>query len=310
MKNISVPLSVVIVTKNRASDLRMCLVSLSLQTENPSELIIVDNNSTDNTKGVVKSFARTSSYPVRMVMEKKHGYPTIYNRGLKETKYKWVAFVDDDCIANNMWIASIRSSIQKYPHAAAILGLSETLCPHNPLSFAMFILNFIWKENGSIDKKIVSGEILDNKNIVYNKTFLRKHALSFNEHRAVYFNGASEDCALGDRIVRAGGNCFYCKNIIIAHKDPISHIHFIRKFFRSYRVYTHYISHTQKRTPKLQNSRKIRLLQILPQTMRQHHLTAIEMLLVLLVLTETLLLKNLFFSAMTIGRLLRIKTLK
>jgi glycosyltransferase involved in cell wall biosynthesis len=256
-------ISVAIITKNRSSLLTKCLTSIQNQSELPDEVIIIDNNSTDATLVIARKFAGASLCPTHIISETRVGYPVIYNRGLQEAKYNWVAFIDDDCTANISWVASIRTAIKKYPSAAAILGLSETQYPQNPYSFVSFFLNYIWKENGRVGERVILGEILDNKNIVYNKRFLRKHSLQFDEHRTVHFAGASEDCDLGARIVASGGICFYRKSIRVKHGDPTSFLNFIRKYVRSYSGYLVYQLQTMGSVGTT-NAKKIRLRWLLP----------------------------------------------
>jgi glycosyltransferase involved in cell wall biosynthesis len=285
-------LTVVIVTKNRAQDLKECLQSLTHQIQHPDELVIIDNNSTDNTRAVVKSFVSSVPYIVRVVLEKKQGYPAIYNRGLQEAKYSWIAFIDDDCIAGASWVASIRSAIKQHPHAAALLGLSETLHPTNPYAFVTFLLNYIWKEKGTRGKKVVAGEILDNKNIVYNRLFLTDHKLRFDETRTTRFHGASEDCDLGNNIVTAGGQCFYEKTIRVKHKDPGLFLSFVRKFIRSYRAYLNYKLEIGSQWPEETRGSSIKLRTLTPQLMDYYHLSVIQKFHAYITLIGILLIKN------------------
>src|ERR1700690_3620294 len=212
--------SVVIATRNRSADLSECLSSLLFQETLPDELVIINNDSTDNTVAIGTSFSQRAPFPLRMISEKRKGYPILYNRGLQESKYAWVAFLDDDCVADPGWFRGIKEAITQYPTAACIMGISQTVHIQNSYSFVTYILNCVWKENGSSSELVTNGEILDNKNIVYNKIFLSKHALQFNEKRISYRNGSSEDCDLGERIVQSGGKCFYVKTIVVKHKDP------------------------------------------------------------------------------------------
>ena len=78
--------SVVIVTKNRENDLKQCLASLLVQSIDLDQLVVVDNNSSDNTQIIIKNLQKNCSFPIKYVLEKRVGYPPIYNRGLKEAK--------------------------------------------------------------------------------------------------------------------------------------------------------------------------------------------------------------------------------
>lgn len=232
--------SVVIVTKDRSNQLTHCLGSLAGQSQKLDELVVVDNNSSDTTSLRVQHFIKNSLFPVRLVNERKIGFPVVYNRGLKEAKYPWVAFIDDDCVADRDWFANIKKAILKNTKVAAILGQSKTLNSQNVYSLATLFFDEIWKQCSIRDTKILDTEILDNKNLVYNKKFLIENKLSYDETRINRYNGASEDCDLGMEIGRAGGEALYDKDILVFHKDPDSFSWYYKKLLWGTRAHLTY----------------------------------------------------------------------
>lgn len=103
-------ISVVICTYNRAESFRTTLESLArmeVPTEVSWELIVVDNNSTDNTRVVVEEFAKTTSFPVRYVFEPKQGLSHARNAGITSAGGDVVAFIDDDICASTDWLNNI-----------------------------------------------------------------------------------------------------------------------------------------------------------------------------------------------------------
>jgi glycosyltransferase involved in cell wall biosynthesis len=95
-------LSIVVCTYNRAELLEFCLGSLSDQlsayTNDAVEVIVVNNNCTDNTSSVVgKANARCAA--IREVVELNQGLSCARNRGIEEAKAEWVFFLDDDALA-------------------------------------------------------------------------------------------------------------------------------------------------------------------------------------------------------------------
>ncbi len=221
-KLLSPQISVVIVTKNRSRDLIACIGSLLVQSEEIDELIIVDNDSSDETASLILNLKKNCVMNIKYIQERRVGYPIIYNRGLKETRFPWVAFIDDDCVAHPDWFSSIKKSIKKHRNAAVIVGKSNTYFNKNMFSLATLFFNQMWKENGKIEEKITYFETLDNKNITYNKDFLVKNNLEFNEKRFKENNGAGEDVDLGLQISKKKGKAFFVSNMLIQHKDPIT----------------------------------------------------------------------------------------
>jgi glycosyltransferase involved in cell wall biosynthesis len=94
-------ISVVIPVYNEEKYLPACLKSLFDQVEKPKEVIIVDNNSTDQTVALAKKF------PVKIVTEKKQGITWARNRGFNEAQGDIIARCDADCLLPKDWIKRI-----------------------------------------------------------------------------------------------------------------------------------------------------------------------------------------------------------
>ena len=96
-------LSIVVATYNRAPYLLRTLESLARQTLSPGlfEILVVNNNSSDNTPEVVAGFA--GSHPqlqVRMVTETSQGISYARNCGIASSVGQYIVFIDDDEEAN------------------------------------------------------------------------------------------------------------------------------------------------------------------------------------------------------------------
>lgn len=89
--------SIIIPTYNRAKILRYCLDSLVEQTADKThyEVIVINNNSTDDTEEIAKDFVRKHSNFL-VLQEKEQGLSHARNRGFKEAKADYVAYLDDD----------------------------------------------------------------------------------------------------------------------------------------------------------------------------------------------------------------------
>lgn len=218
------------------------------------QLVVVDNNSSDNTQEIIKNLQKNSCFPIKYVLEKRLGYPTIYNRGLKEAKYNWVAFIDDDCVAEIDWFERIKKRVflDKSQDLIAILGFADTYQKNNVFSLVTNFFDYIWKEAGHFSGRVTDFEILDNKNIIYNKKLLLKNFISFDATRIEEMNGASEDCDLGRQIGLVDGKAFYDKKIIVSHKDPDNFLWFLKKYLFSVEAYRSFFKkwQTEKYNPK------------------------------------------------------------
>ena len=88
--------SVVIPCYNVEQYISECIESVLAQTHSEIEIICVDNNSTDNTIGIISEYARR--HPSKIVVEKecKKGASAARNKGLMISKGEWIQFLDAD----------------------------------------------------------------------------------------------------------------------------------------------------------------------------------------------------------------------
>jgi glycosyltransferase involved in cell wall biosynthesis len=95
-------LSIVIPAYNEESYLKACLDSIAAQTVKPLEVIVVDNNSTDRTAEIAKS------YPfVTLLREKKQGVAFARNTGFNAAKGDVIGRIDADTVLNQDWVAKV-----------------------------------------------------------------------------------------------------------------------------------------------------------------------------------------------------------
>lgn len=97
-------ISVIICTYNRAKLLDKCLHSLRQQTLDQKyfEIIIIDNNSEDNTQAIIKKYQNV--LPITCFLEKNQGLSYARNRGIKEANTEYLAFLDDDAKPDPSWL--------------------------------------------------------------------------------------------------------------------------------------------------------------------------------------------------------------
>lgn len=135
--------SVVIPAFNEEKYLPHALESLKKQTLYDFELIVVDNNSSDNTATIAKQ------YNAKVVHEEKQGYVYALNAGLKEAKGEVVAVMDADTLAMPDWLSTIAQLFSDVSIAAATGGIrtSKTFSLKNAFidwAYALFLqVNFL-----------------------------------------------------------------------------------------------------------------------------------------------------------------------
>ncbi|QXE90903.1 glycosyltransferase [Geomonas subterranea] len=102
-------ISVVICTYNRSALLRDSVADLLAQdfASSEFEILVVDNNSSDDTRAVVESLAAASNVPVRYLFEARQGLSFARNAGILKAVGDVVVFTDDDIAAPANYLQEI-----------------------------------------------------------------------------------------------------------------------------------------------------------------------------------------------------------
>jgi glycosyltransferase involved in cell wall biosynthesis len=105
--------SVVIATYNRAQDLQLTLHSLAgLQPDGAWEVVVADNNSTDDTRKVVENAAAAFPAPLRYVFEARQGRSPALNAGILAARGAIVATTDDDVRVPADWLNAASRALE------------------------------------------------------------------------------------------------------------------------------------------------------------------------------------------------------
>lgn len=166
-----VKISIIICTYNRADILPICLQSLADQTldKNLFEVIIINNNSTDNTQEITESFSKNQPN-FRVVIEPKQGLSHARNRGCFEAIGEYVAYSDDDCKVPKEWLAIATSIIDE--QAPDIFG-GPYYALYNSPKPEWFKDEYGSHVIGSEEKSLSPGEFLSGGNFFIKRILLR-----------------------------------------------------------------------------------------------------------------------------------------
>lgn len=133
--------SIIIPVYNGEKTISECLSNIQNMDFDKSgfEVIVVDNNSTDHTREILKKF------DVTCLIEKKQGASSARNCGAKYAKGEILCFLDADCIVGKDWLAKIEKHF-KNDKTTALVGF----CVHQKknLADAMYIYeyNLDWEQ--------------------------------------------------------------------------------------------------------------------------------------------------------------------
>lgn len=116
-------ISVIIPTYNSSAYIRRTLDSVTSQHVLPSEIVIVDDGSSDNTVETIadyKSAKKNAQVPIRVFRQNNMGAGAARNRAVKEATGEWIAFLDSDDIWMPGKMEAVWSSVEAYPDYSII----------------------------------------------------------------------------------------------------------------------------------------------------------------------------------------------
>jgi glycosyltransferase involved in cell wall biosynthesis len=152
-----ITLTLVIPAYNEERYLIACLDSVAVQTVMPSKVIVVDNNSTDNTQKVAEQ------YPfVQVMKEPRQGIVFARNRGFNAVKSDLIGRIDADTILEKDWVETAVNYFTKNGDVAAITG-TTTFYDFHLKKHAHILHSFVYFY---LQKKISGTNILWASNMV------------------------------------------------------------------------------------------------------------------------------------------------
>lgn len=112
--------SIVIPAYNEEKVIQKCLESCIDQIDHPDEIIVVNNNSTDDTAKIVRRLQRRFPQAnIRLLTENKQGIIPARNKGLASAKSEVIGRIDADSIIQEDWVYNVRRLFKKKSVAAA-----------------------------------------------------------------------------------------------------------------------------------------------------------------------------------------------
>jgi glucosyl-dolichyl phosphate glucuronosyltransferase len=126
-------ITVAICTWNRASLLAQTLTAMTalrVPERTTWELLVVDNNSTDDTAATIAAFA--GRLPIRRVFEPTPGLSSARNLATIEASGEYVLWTDDDVLVEPTWLEAFVAAFVRRPAAGFFGGVIRPWFPNDP----------------------------------------------------------------------------------------------------------------------------------------------------------------------------------
>jgi glycosyltransferase involved in cell wall biosynthesis len=203
-------ITIVLCTHNGAGSVSKTLQSLASQVLPSSvgwEILVVDNNSSDETPQVVEAFRLQHPERIRYLHEKQQGISHARNTAIRNARGEIVAFIDDDETAHVDWIHNLTANLHNGEWAGAggrVLLPSSFTRPKWLSSRSAFIQGPLC----SFDPEIEAGQMTDppfGANMAFRKEiFERLGGFRTDLGRSGSNLLSNEDTEFGRRLMAAG----------------------------------------------------------------------------------------------------------
>jgi GT2 family glycosyltransferase len=108
--------TIIIPNYNGAHRLSALLASIARQTRPPGAVILVDNGSTDNSRGVFQEEARQHGLQAEVLnLDRNYGFAVAVNRGIQEARTEFVAIVNNDVQLDARWLELLEDALMDDP---------------------------------------------------------------------------------------------------------------------------------------------------------------------------------------------------
>jgi glycosyltransferase involved in cell wall biosynthesis len=237
-------ITVILCTYNRCQSLAKALESLAASKLTESvewEVLVVDNNSSDQTEEVVRGFCRRYPGRFRYLFEPQQGLSSARNAGIRESKSEILAFTDDDVTVEPTWIRNLTAALDsgKWAGAGGRTLVEETFLPPDwmtmggphSLGDALAALFDLGLEPYELDRPPYGANMAFRKEM-FEKRGLFRTDLGASPNRDI--PRSNEDTEFGRRLMAAGEKLRYEPSAVVYHpvlENRIQKSYFLTWFF-------------------------------------------------------------------------------
>ena len=196
MKN-QIKVSLIISTYNWPEALELVLLSVKQQTKLPSEVIVADDGSKENTKQLLECFRKDFPVPLKHIWHEDKGFrkSAILNLTISKAIGDYIIQLDGDCIIHKNFISDHLNSIEKNTYlygsrVTIVKDYLESLFINKTIAFNYFCQG-LKKKNRNIHLPFL-GTLIYKKNNKLSKK-IRGCNLSYWKQDFINVNGYNED---------------------------------------------------------------------------------------------------------------------
>jgi glucosyl-dolichyl phosphate glucuronosyltransferase len=233
-------ITVVLCTYNRDRSLRVALNSLAASVIPETlewEILVVDNNSNDQTREIVEEFCNRHPGRFRYLFEAQQGKSYALNSGIREARGNVLAFTDDDVTVDPSWLQNLVAALQTDEWA----GVGGRVLPKWDCSPPRWLSTASRHAFGPLvgfdpsPKACQLKEAPIGANMAYRREMFEKYGgfrTDLGPLAGKY--GTNEDSEFGDRLLSEGERLRYEPSALVHHPVPRNRMekqYFLRWWF-------------------------------------------------------------------------------
>jgi len=252
-------ITAILCTYNRCQKLAKVLESLAASVVPESdewEILVVDNNSPDQTRSVVEEFVRRFPGHFRYVFEAQQGKSYALNTGIGEAHGDVLEFVDDDVTVEPNWLYNLASDLRSGEWAGS--G-GRILVPPGFIPPPWLALEGRWRQGAALcahfDYGDVPGDLEEapyGTNMAFRKEMFDRYGVFRTDLGPRPGSELrNEDTEFGNRLLTGGERLRYVPSAVVYHPVPEERVR--RSFFRA-RWFTYGRAQVREKGPQLKLS--------------------------------------------------------
>ena len=214
--------SIYVPVYNGQNTIESCINSILSQTVKPNKILVINDNSTDETAEILKKY----SDKIEIINNEKNlGVSYIRNLATNYLKSKFIASIDADVELTNNWLEKLIDKATK-ENITLIGGKMYEKFLNNHYNFWRSIrLKQNWGENDILNPEFVFG-----CNSLLNTENLENQDMYRNDHE--YYKTNGEDIEFSKKILIKNKNLYYCSSAICYHLQNDNHKTLSNRYWR------------------------------------------------------------------------------
>lgn len=201
-------ISIALPVYNEEKVIAACLDSLATQQPPPDEIVIADNNSTDQTLAHIETARQVHpDIPIHVTNEPMQGIPFAREAAWRKTTGNWIIQVDADVIAPAGWLARIQASLNDNVDVIAGTIHFENAPLH--ISIMRVLYDFLYPP---LTRRLYGFPAMNGTNLVIRRSVLEQID-GYRQHKT----GMSDDRYFAEAAYRAGAKISFRPDIYVIH---------------------------------------------------------------------------------------------